>query len=158
MTSHHTLSLDQNYTADLSLAYSAGATYAVVFSYPNITTYGTLTQQQLNALQKFWNEIHTNPGSFAPNTPEEAYVIPEDYGFGFRSPTDTIWGLFPADSLSPKIWNDTESLLYGFVSPYELPPQYYYYSNLNIIYDNLTVIGSTLKNYAKVFYWNQTIT
>ena len=91
-------------------------------------------------------------------TPEEAYVVPEDYGFGFRSPNDTIWGLFPADSLSPKIWDDTEILLYGIVSSYELPSQYYYYSNLNIIYDNPTVIGSTLKNYAKVFYWNQTIT
>ncbi len=143
---------------DLSLAYTAGATYEVVFSYPDIGPYGTLTQQQLNAFQKFWNEIHTNPRSFVPSTPEEAYVIPEDYGFGFRGPTDTIWGVFPADSLSPKIWDDTESLLYGIVSSYELPSQYYYYSNLNIIYDNLTVIGSTLKNYAKVFYWNQTIT
>ena len=148
--------------SDLSLAYTAGATYAVVFSYPDISTrahatYGTVTQQQLNALQKFWNEIHTNPGSFAPSTPEEAYVIPEDYGFGFRGPSDTIWGLFPADSLSPKIWDDTQILLYGIVKQYEMPLQYYYSSDLNIIYDNLTVIAPTLKNYAKVFYWNQTI-
>ena len=148
--------------SDLSLAYTAGATYTVVFSYPDIstrahTTYGTVTQQQLNALQNFWNEIHTNPRSFATSTPEEAYVIPEYYGFGFRDLSDTIWGLFPSDSLSPKIWDDTQILLYGIVSPYEMPLQYYS-SNLNIIYDNLTVIKPTLKNYAKVFYWNQTIT
>ena len=111
----------------------------------------------MKSLQKFWNEIHTNPGLFVQSKAEEAYVIPEDYGFGFRGPSDNIWGLFPADALSPKIWEDTEILLYGIVVSYELPMQYYYYSNLNIIYDNLTVIGSTLNNYTKVFYWNQTI-
>ncbi|HYA78550.1 MAG TPA: hypothetical protein VEF91_07535, partial [Verrucomicrobiae bacterium] len=144
--------------SDLSLAYTAGATYAVIFSYPDISIYGTVTQQQLDALQKFWNEIHNNSGSFEPSTPEEAYVIPEYYGFGFRGPSDTIWGLFPADSISPKIWDDTQILLYGTVEPYEMPLQYYYSGNLNIIYDNLTVIAATIKNYAKVFYWNQTIT
>jgi hypothetical protein len=143
--------------SDLSLAYSAGATYAVVFSYPDIGPYGTLTQPQFDALQKFWNDIHTNPGLFAPSKAEEAYVIPEDYGFGFRGPSDTIWGLFSADSLSPKIWDDSEILLYGIVVSYQLPPQYRYYSNLNIIYDNSTLIGPTLNNYTKVFYWNQTV-
>jgi hypothetical protein len=132
--------------SDLSLAYSAGATYAVVFSYPNITTYGTLTEEHFEALQKFWNYIHTNPSSFVSSKAEVAYVIPEDYGFGFRSANDTIWGLFPADALSSKIWGDTVILL----SRYD--------TNLNIIYDDPEVTGPTLNNYEKVFYWNQTIT
>jgi hypothetical protein len=132
--------------SDLSLAYSAGAKYAVVFSYPNVTIYGTLTQQHFDALERFWNNIHNNPGSFASSNAEVAYVIPKDYGFGFRNPNDTIWGLFPSDMLTPKIWDDTTTLLnrYG--------------ANLNIVYGDPGVIGSTLNSYTKVFYWNQTIT
>ncbi len=133
--------------SDLSLAYSAGATYAVVFSYPtiNISDYGTLTQDHFDALEKLWNKIHSNPGSFPSYNAEVAYVVPKDYGFGFRNPYDSIWG-FPADSLSPKIWNDTQTLIAQ------------YHNNLNIIYDDPQIIGSKLSNYTKVFYWNQTIT
>jgi len=130
---------------DLSLAYSSGATYAVVFSFPNVTSYGTLTQSHFDALEKFWNNIHNNPGSFLSNNAEVAYVLPEDYGFGFRNPNDTIWGLFPSDALTPKIWDDTSTLLNS------------YGANLNIIYDDPAVIGSTLNNYSKIFYWNQTV-
>ena len=135
--------------SDLSLAYSAGATYAIVYSYPNITTsdYGTLTQDDFNALQKFWNDIHTNPGQYGSNSAEAAFVIPADFGFGFRSATDTIWGLFPADNytLTPTIWNDTQILIAD------------YHNRLNIVYDDPEIIGSTLNNYTRVFYYNQTI-
>jgi hypothetical protein len=136
--------------SDLSLAYSAGATYAIVFSYPNITTstYGTLTQPDFEALQKFWTAIHTNPGSFPSSPAEVAYVVPADFGFGFRNANDIIWGLFPADNYTStqKIWNDTQFLLatYG--------------DKLNIIYDDPSIIEPTLNNYTKVFYWNQTVT
>jgi hypothetical protein len=133
--------------ADLSLAYSAGATYAIVFSYPNTTSYGTLTQPDFDALQRFWTEIHTNPGSFPSSPAEVAYVVPANFGFGFRNANDTIWGLFPSDNYTstPKIWDDTQTLLslYG--------------DKLNIIYDDPSIIGPTLNDYAKVFYWNQTV-
>ena len=96
---------------DLSLAYSAGAKYAVVFSYPNITSYGTLTDEHFEALQKFWNTLHSNPDSFGSNKPKVAYVVPADYGFGFRNPNDTIWGLFPADtSISKNLFDDVTTL------------------------------------------------
>ena len=131
--------------ADLSLAYSAGATYVVVFSYPNITAYGTLKDQHFEALQKFWNAIHKNPSQFPVMKAQAAYVIPQDYGFGFRSASDTIWGLFPPDALSPKIWNDTNALLAK------------YSGNLNVIYDDSSVIGPALNKYVAVYYWNQTI-
>ena len=130
--------------SDLTLAYSAGATYAVVFSYPDITGYGTLTEEHFAALQKFWQTIHDNPGSISQNKATVAYVLPKDYGFGFRFPTDSIWGLFPADNLSQKVSLDINTLLFR------------YYSNLNIIYDEPEIIGPTLKNYSKVYYWNQT--
>jgi hypothetical protein len=133
---------------DLSLAYGAGATYALVFSYPNVTNsiYGTLTQAHFDALKKFWVNIHNSPSSFVSYNATVAYIIPTDYGFGFRNPNDTIWGLFSTDALTAKIWNDTTTLLnqYG--------------SNLNIIYGQTEITGPTFSNYTKVFYWNQTIT
>lgn len=134
--------------SDLTLAYDAGAKYAVIFDYPNITNsnYGDLTQSDFGSLQKFWNNIHNNPSGFGSSPAEAAYVIPENYGFGFRGPTDTIWGLFPPDSLTPKIWDDTTTLVnrYG--------------ADFNIIYDDPQVINATLNSYSQVFYWNQTVT
>jgi len=132
--------------SDLTLAYTSGATYAVVFSFPsNVTEYGTLTQDHFDALQRFWQFINSNPSSIAQNSATVAYVIPKDYGYGFRSPTDTIWGLFPTDNLTQKISSDIHTLLIK------------YYSNLNIIYDEPEITASTLNNYSKVYYWNQTI-
>ncbi len=131
--------------SDLTLAYSAGATYAVIFNSPNMTVYGTLTEDHFNALQRFWNTIHNNPVSIAQNKATVAYVLPKNYGYGFRDPNDTIWGLFPADNLTQKISMDIHTLLIK------------YYNNLNIIYDE-PEIGQTLSNYQKVYYWNETIT
>jgi hypothetical protein len=98
-------------------------------------------------LQTFWNAIHTNPGQFGSSSAEAAYVVPANFGFGFRAADDHIWGLFPAsnDPQTAKIWNYTQLLL----------TRYNY--RLNIIYDNQTVIGPTLNEYAKVYYYNQTI-
>lgn len=137
-------SRDELYS-DLATAYSSGAKYAVVFSYPQIGTYGTLTDKHFEALQKFWNTLHTNPGSFGSNKPEAAYVVPADYGFGFRSPNDTILGLFPADTLSSKIYSDVMTLTakYG--------------SRFDSLYDEPQV-APLLGCYSQVFYWNQTIT
>jgi hypothetical protein len=132
---------------DLTLAYDAGAKYAVIFDYPNITAsnFGVLTQSDFDALQRFWNNIHNNPGVFGSSPAEAAYVIPENYGFGFRGPTDTIWGLFPPGTLTQKIWDDTTTLVnrYG--------------ADFNIIYDDPQVIDATLNSYSQVFYWNQTV-
>jgi hypothetical protein len=129
---------------DLALSYSAGAKYAVVFSYPQIGEYGTLTDDHFDALQRFWNTLHSNPSSFGTNNAKVAYVVPADYGFGFRRPDDSIWGLFPADNLSPKIYNDVLILTerYG--------------AHLDIFYDEPIVVP-LLANYQEVFYWNQTI-
>jgi hypothetical protein len=128
----------------LSLAYSAGAKYAFVFSYPNTTVYGTLADGHFAALQKFWNTLHSDPESFGSNKPQVAYVVPKDYGFGFRNAGDRIWGLFPPDALSAKIYNDVETLTekYG--------------SHLDILYDEPQVTASILGKYSQVFYWNQT--
>lgn len=130
--------------ADLTLAYSSGAKYFVVFSYPKIGEYGTLTEEHFDALRRFWNELQSNPSIFSSNNAKVAYIVPADYGFGFRKPDDNIWGLFSADDLSPKIYNDTQKLTerYG--------------THLNILYDEPNIIV-LLPDYKEVFYWNQTI-
>jgi hypothetical protein len=133
---------------DLSLAYSAGAKYAIVFSYPNITggSYGILEDEHFDALQRFWSTLHSNPASFGSNLAQVAYVVPKDYGFGFRSAGDSIWGLFPSDSLSAKVYSDVQILTsrYG--------------AGLDILYDEPEVTAQLLGNYSSVFYWNQSIT
>jgi hypothetical protein len=131
---------------DLSLAYSAGAKYAFVFSYPKTGDYGILTQEHFDALKRFWDTLHSNPDSLGSNKAEVAYVVPADYGFGFRNPADHIWGLFPADNQSAKIYNDVATLMdrYG--------------SRFDILYNEPDVIDPILKNYTHVFYWNQTLT
>jgi hypothetical protein len=133
---------------DLSLAYSAGAKYTIVFSYssPNTTNYGTLTEDHFEALQKFWSTLHSNPASFGSNKPKVAYIVPADYGFGFRNPNDNIWGLFPSDNLSTKIYSDIENLTQT------------YGAHIDILYYEPTQIAPLLKNYSQVFYWNQTVT
>jgi hypothetical protein len=131
--------------SDLSLAYSSGAKYAVVFNFPNVTSYGILADEHFEALQNFWSTLHSNPDSFGSNKSEVAYVIPADYGFGFRNPNDNIWGLFPADALSSKMYNDINNTLTAK-----------YGSRFDILYDD-QVTAPLLKNYRQVFYWNQTI-
>ncbi len=132
---------------DLSLAYSSGAKYAFVFSYPKIGEYGTLSDEQghFDALKRFWDTLHSNPGSFGSNKAQTAYVVPADYGFGFRNPDDHIWGLFPSDTLSTKIYNDVNNTL--------IPT---YGARFDILYNEPQVIDPILKDYSKVFYWNQT--
>ena len=131
--------------SDLALAYSAGAKYGIVFTYPNITAYGTLTDEHFEALERFWDTLHTDPASLGNTESTVAYVIPADYGFGFRSANDTLWGQFPADELSAKIYSDTAALTakYG--------------AQLNILYDS-SETAAKLGSYSKVYYYNQTIT
>ena len=130
--------------SDLALAYSSGAKYAIVFTYPNITAYGTLTDGHFDAMQRFWSNLKSNPGSFGENPSKVAYVVPADYGFSFRNANDNIWGHFPADEQAQKIYSDTVTLTakYG--------------ANLNILYDGPET-ESKLSSYTTVYYYNQTI-
>jgi len=130
---------------DLLLAYNNGAKYAIVFSYPNITQYGILTDDHLQALKNFWNYVSNN----APKDPyyervQTAYVMPADYGFGFRSAQDSMWGLWGPDNQSQKIWNDMNTLVkqYG--------------ANFDIVFNEAQYRQGFVNRYDKLVYWNQT--
>jgi len=133
---------------DLILAYDAGAKYAVVFSYPTIEgRYGILAEEHFDALQSFWNHIQSNrPSLVVDEEVKTAYVLPPDYGFGFRRPDDTIWGLWPANELSAKVWNDVNMLM----DKYDV--------GFDVVYDEPEFTDAVKRRYDRLIFWNETVT
>jgi hypothetical protein len=141
---------------DMVTAYQNGADYIVVFDSPDnqsaITDLGILTSGQsshLDAMQRFWNYAVDNPRS-ETDPATVAYVVPADYGFGFRGPDDTVWGLFAADALSSQIWNDI-----GLNSTSSLIAQYG--KGLDIVCLTLTDGLQARLIYDKLIFWNGTV-
>ncbi|MEM2081843.1 MAG: hypothetical protein QXP44_00960 [Candidatus Bathyarchaeia archaeon] len=130
---------------DMILAYKNGAKYVVVFSYPKVGQYGVLTEEHFDALKNFWIYIHVNPQGHGVIQGKIAYVLPQDYGFGFRKPDDKIWGLWDADVLSSKVWADVSMLLAQ------------YDSYLDIIYDEAEIVDAAKSHYDMLFFWNETL-
>jgi hypothetical protein len=127
---------------DMILAYKSGAKYIVVFNYPKVSNYGILEDEHLMALKKFWQFIKNNPRKFDVKEKKIAYVLPKDYGYGFRGLNDRIWGLWEADNLSKKIVNEVNRLLdlYGL--------------KLDLIYDDDLEYVSL---YDELVFWNGTL-
>jgi len=132
---------------DMVLAYQNGAKYIIVFNafgnFTATTEYGTLTPEHFNAMEKFWNYV--NGASYTEFSAKTAYVLPRDYGYGFRGPNDKVWGLWEADVLSSKVWNDANNLLetYG--------------KDLDIVYETKIGYEPITLPYDKLIFWNGTI-
>jgi len=126
-------------------SYECGAKYVLVFNYAENMTdrYGTLKEEHFQALERFWKEAVENPFVQQGTVKAEAaLVLPRNYGWGMRNPTDTIWGLWNTNSTSLQIWTQVQNKLaeYG--------------SKLDIVYDDPAYpLGS---RYSQVYYWNQT--
>jgi hypothetical protein len=134
-----------NIYSQMEAAYNAGAKYITIFDYPYNSTdnpYGVMTEGHFEALEQLYNQVVTKSIPTSAHA-QATLVLPNNYGFGMRSPTDKIWGFWGPDEKSPIIWNATQTLLnrYGL--------------GLDIIYDDpaFPIQG----NYSKVYYWNQTI-
>jgi hypothetical protein len=138
---------DQLYN-DMVLAYQNGAKYIIVFNSPaqfnSQIQYGTLTPKHLEKMQQFWNYIHNEP-VVDPYPANVAFVLPKDYGYGFRGPTDKIWGKWESDQLSPQIWADVQDLLEMHVL------------SLDIVYETRIASQPISLPYNKLIYWNGTI-
>jgi hypothetical protein len=134
---------------DMVLGYHNGAKYVVVFDHPDTdySEYGILTEDHFDALEDFWNYVYSNPAKHGTQKADVAYVLPENFGFGFRDANDKIWGLWSADSdeRTEKIWSDVNQLIdmYGF--------------RLDIVYDDPEFNDSLQRHYDKIFFWNETI-
>jgi len=129
---------------DLFLAYENGAEYILVFDSNEEYTEGILKNEHLNALRQFWDYIKNNPRDVDLQNDRVAYVLPTDYGYGFRGPEDKIWGLWEADAFSHDLCVNLNSFLeqYG--------------TRLDIIYDDGLETDNT-RMYSKLVFWNGTV-
>ncbi len=134
---------------DMILAYHHGAKYVVIFDHPETeySEYGILTEEHFDALEDFWNYVNNNPNKHGTEKAEAVYVLPENYGFGFRSLEDNIWGLWSADEddRTEKIWSDVNQLIdeYG--------------SRLDIVYSDPEFNAALHQHYEQVIFWNETV-
>jgi hypothetical protein len=126
---------------DLILAYENGAKYIVIFDSNKEYTQGILEKEHLDALEQFWQYVQDNPRQSTPIGDRIAYVLPKDYGYGFRGPNDKTWGLWEADALSYNLSVSISSLLeeYG--------------TKLDIIYDDGLQPNNTY-GYSKLVFWD----
>jgi len=134
---------------DMVLAYLSGAKYVIILNYSQekCTPYGTLTEEHFDAMKRFWSYIHTNPerpSIYCPTCTQIAYVLPKDYGWGFRGGDDKIWGLW-VDELSTTMGKTVDYLLHN------------HHLSLDIIYDDPEYYNK-MQIYSKLYFWNGTIT
>jgi len=127
---------------DMVYAYENGAKYILLFDYDKNTTRKALTSEHLAALRQFWQYTQSNPQTSSNTGDRIAFVLPKDYGFGFRSSNDRIWGIWEADEMSAKIWEDVNSLLQQ------------HKTKLDIIYEDTLHLNTTA--YNKFVFWNGT--
>ena len=129
---------------DMVLAYQNGAKYILIFDSNKDYSQSILQQEHLDAMKQFWQYVQSNPRTISPTSDRTAYVLPQDYAYGFRGPTDSIWGLWGPDALTNNICMNVSSLLQS------------YGSNLDIIYPAsprpIESIG-----YQNVFYSNESL-
>ena len=90
-------------------------------------------------MQQFWQYVQNNPRTISPVTDRTAYVLPQYYAYGFRGPTDSIWGLWGPDTLTTDICMNVSSLLQTYVN------------NLDIIYPDAPQSITSL-GYQNIFY------
>ena len=128
---------------DLVFAYENGAKYILVFDTNENYTHGTMKEEHLAALRDFWEYAKDNPRTASQIDERVAYVLPKDFGYGFRGPNDKIWGQWEADDLSFKISIELGSLIEK------------YRSNMDIIYDDELDVKN-LKHYSELVFWNGT--
>jgi hypothetical protein len=129
---------------DMILAYQSGAKYITIFDYPKNSTYGILQKEHLQAIQQFWQYAKNNPQPSSVVRDRIAYVLPKDYGYGFRGPNDYIWGLWSADNLTYQIATDVGNALVK------------YEGKLDVIYDDGLDAANT-GMYSHLIFWNGTI-
>ena len=128
---------------DLVLAYQNGAKYIIIFDSNQNYTQNILQQGQLDAMKQFWQYAQANPRTAIPVNDRTAYVLPEDFAYGFRGPQDKIWGLWQADSFTLNISMSVATLMQTCGN------------NLDIVYpDGPQSVESA--GYHNVVYWNAT--
>jgi hypothetical protein len=131
---------------DLVYAYEGGAKYILIFDANENYTQSTLQSYHLDALKNFWRYATDNPRPSDPPTDRVAYVLPKDYGYGFRGPNDTIWGLWNAADYNDSLRISTE--VGSLIDTYQ--------NRLDIIYDDGLEANNSY-GYSQFIFWNGTV-
>jgi parallel beta-helix repeat protein len=126
---------------DMVLAYDSGAKYIAIYDSSKDYQNTTLTQGDFNALKNFWSYVQQNPDKYGSLKADTAVVLPQDYGFGFRSPDDSVWQYHQADNWSQKMYSDVTSLINQ------------YNSSIDIVYSDPQFQSSIQSKYSKILYW-----
>jgi hypothetical protein len=129
---------------DMVLAYENGAKYILVFDTNKNYTHTVLDEDHLEAFKQFWQYASDNIRARNPISTRIAYVLPKDYGYGFRGPNDKIWGLWEADEFSLEISTQLGSLIDRYLN------------RLDIIYDDGLTPNSSY-GYRRFIFWNGTV-
>ena len=136
---------------DMMSAYQNGAKYIIVFDSNEDWTENVLHQDHFDAMKQFWQYAQTNPRTAMPLSSRSVYVLPEDYGEGFRGPDDTIWGLWRADfNVAEGSQNFTNSIRMSISYLLQM-----FGPKLDIVYPTADQTVESL-GYENVFYWNDT--
>jgi hypothetical protein len=134
---------------DMVAAYQNGAKYIIVFDSNKNWTENVLQQDHFDAMKEFWQYTQTNPRSPTPTAARSVYVLPDNFGEGFRSPGDTIWGLWNADfNPAEGSRNFTNNISRTIATLLQM-----YGPRLDIIYPRADQPVEQI-GYEKVLYWN----
>ena len=105
----------ENIYNQMRTSYEAGAEYIVIFNYPTYpeeNQFGVMTDAHFEALEKFWNDIVTNPAWFmAKQKPKRRWCCQRIMVGECETQQDTIWALWGPDEKSEQIWNISRQLL-----------------------------------------------
>ena len=130
---------------DLVVAYENGAKYIVIFDSNKNYTEGILEAEHFEAMKNFWEYAEENKREPVQLEDRVAFVLPENFAYGFRGPLDKIWGLWEAESI-PEFSEELCTKLNSLMVNYE--------KNLDIIYNEKLEFD---KSYGRYFFWNGTI-
>lgn len=134
---------------DMVAAYQNGAKYIIVFDSNKDWTENVLQQDHFDAMNQFWQYTQTNPRSPTPTAARSVYVLPDNFGEGFRSPDDTIWGLWNADFNSAEGSKTfTTNIRMTIATLMQM-----FGPNLDIIYPRADKTVEQI-GYEHVLYWN----
>ena len=126
---------------DMVLAYNSGASYIAVYDSSQNYTSTTLTQDHFKALKDFWSYVSLNPEKHGSIKTDRAVVLPQDYGFGFRTPTDSVWQDHKVDSWTQKMYTDVTSLITQ------------HNSSVVIAYSDPEFKNALQTKYCNILYW-----
>ncbi len=136
---------------DMVSAYENGAKYIVIFDSNKNWTENVLQQDQFYAMKQFWQYTQKNPRAEIPVSTRSAYVLPENYGEGFRSPDDTIWGLWNVNyNVADGSQNFTSYIRMSIATLLQM-----FGPKLDIVYPRVNQTVESI-GYENILYWNDT--